>query len=175
MRLKQSLIGATALLVALTSLPASTLAQATPTTDFRWVKDVTAQMTVANITVQEGEDAVFTLILSRPLDFDIRYAYRTEDGTAKAGKDYVAENGLFVIPAGKRFMELPIKTLSDNVIDKNSFKLVLSDPQTYGYGTVWGAYVWTDRWKIEGMPDTKTVRARIRNVAPAGTFKRTPQ
>ncbi len=138
------------------------------------IPDVTVHLEVENIQVREGEDAVFNLRLSRPLDFDIRYAYRTEDNTAKAGKDYVAENGLFVIPAGKRLMELSIKTLKDDVIDKNRFKLVLSDMETKGYGKVWGAYAWTDWWRIESLPRTKTVYARIRNVLSEGIRRQSP-
>jgi len=139
-------------------------ALAQPAAAYSVVSGVTAQLKVADVQVREGEDAVFTLVLSRPLDFDIRYAYRTQDLTARAGKDYVAENGFFVIPAGKRLMELSIGTLRDNVIDKNSFRLVLSDPHTKGYGKVWGAYVWTDWWRVEGLPLRTTAQARIKNV-----------
>ncbi len=149
-------------LVCITGLIVSMLTQ--PVIAYRMVEDVTAQLEIPAVQVREGEDAVFKLILSRPLDFKIRFAYRTEDLTAKAGKDYVAEQGLFVIPAGTRYMELPVKTLTDQVIDKNKFKLVLSDMETHGYGTVWGSYVWTDRWRIEGIPETITATARIKNV-----------
>jgi len=140
------------------------------------VSGVTAQLHVADVRVREGEDAIFLLVLSRPLDFDIRYAYRTQDLTAKAGKDYVAENGLFMIPAGKRSMPLSIKTLRDNVIDNDSFELVLSDPHTRGYGRVGlsGAFVWTDWWRVEGLPLTKTAKARIRNVLGDNARRRAP-
>ncbi len=130
----------------------------------RTVEGVTAKLHVADVQVREGEDAKFVFTLSRALDFDIRYAYKTQDGTAKAGNDYVAENGLFVIPAGTRIIPLTIKTLKDNVIDKNNFTLVLSDPQTKGYGKVWGAYVWTDWWRVDGLPMQLTVNASIANV-----------
>ncbi len=137
---------------------------AQPAAANRMVEGVTAELHVADVQVREGEDAKFVLTLSRTLDFDIRYAYKTQDGTAKAGNDYVAENGLFVIPAGTRMIPLTIKTLKDNVIDKNNFTLVLSDPQTKGYGKVWGAYVWTDWWRVEGLPMELTVNASIANV-----------
>ncbi len=138
-------------------------ALAMPAAANKMVEGVTANLRVADVQVREGERAVFILTLSQPLDFDIRYAYRTQDGTAKAGKDYVAENGLFVIPRGARYMPLDIRTLKDDVADKNSFKLVLSDPHTKGYGTVWGAYVWTDWWRFEGLPLEVTVNAQIAN------------
>ena len=147
---------------------------AQPTAAHRMVSGVTVQLHVADVQVREGQDASFVLILSRPLDFDIRYTYRTQDSTAKAGKDYVAENGFIVIPSGTRLMTLPIKTLKDNVIDKNSFKLVLSDMQTRGYGKVWGAYVWTDWWRVDGLPLTMTVKAKIANVLDDSRVRRGP-
>ena len=159
-------------LACLAALTLATLAQ--PAAANRMVEGVTAELKVADVQAREGEDAQFVLILSRPLDFDIRYAYRTQNLTAKAGKDYVAENGLIVIPAGTRLMPLPIKTLKDNVIDKNSFKLVLSDMETKGYGKVWGAYVWTDWWRVEGLPLTKTANAHIANVLDGANRRRTP-
>ena len=140
----------------------------------KMVEGVTATLRVADVQVREGEDARFILNLSRPLDFDIRYAYRTQDLTARAGKDYVAENGLFVIPAGKRIMQLSIKTLKDGVIDKNSFQLVLSDFHTKGYGRVWGAYRWTDYWHVEGLPLTLTANAKIANALDGSQARREP-
>ncbi len=131
--------------------------------DYRMVEGVAAELKVADVQVREGEKANFVLILSQPLDFDIRYAYRTRDLTAKAGKDYVAESGLFVIPAGTRLMPLEIRTLKDDVIDKNSFELVLSDFETYGYGKVWGQYAWTDWWRVEGLALEMTAKAHIAN------------
>ena len=129
----------------------------------RPVEGVTAEMTSPNIQVREGEDAIFTFILSRPFDFNLRYTYRTQDGSAKAGTDYKAQQGYVVFPAGKRLAEVRITTLTDDIIDNDHFKLVLSDPQTHGYGKVWGQYVWTGRWVVNGLPETKAVRARIRN------------
>ena len=147
---------------------------AQPAAANRMVSGVTAQLHVADVQVREGEDATFTLILSRPLDFDVLYRYQTRDLTAKAGKDYVAENGDIVIPAGTRFMPLAIRTLKDDVIDENSFQLVLSNPKTRGYGAVWGAYVWTDWWRVEGLPLTKTVTAEIANTLDGARQRQEP-
>ncbi len=146
-----------------------------PAAAYRMVEGVTAELRVADVKVREGEDAKFVLILSRPLDFDILWRYETRDGTARAGKDYVAKNGDIVIPAGTRFMPLPIRTLKDNVIDRNSFQLVLSNPQTKGYGKVWGAYVWTDWWRVEGLPLTKTVTATIANALDGPPSRSAPE
>ncbi|MCY4213168.1 MAG: hypothetical protein OXF68_06040 [Gammaproteobacteria bacterium] len=74
--------------------------------------------------------------LSRSFDFKIGYAYRAE---------------------------VRVKNHKDNITDNNYFKLVLSDMQTHGYGMVWFQYVWTERWRVSGLPETKTVKARIKN------------
>ncbi|MCY4287293.1 MAG: hypothetical protein OXC63_01720 [Aestuariivita sp.] len=121
-----------------------------------------AQLSVVNVTVLEGKDAVFKISISRAFDFPIRYAYRTEDGTARADSDYEANSGHVVFPAGGRFAEIRVKTLKDSVNDgTEDFKLVLSEPETEWGHQGW----WTDYWYIEGLPDTKTVRAWIRNLS----------
>ena len=139
----------------------------------RMIPGVTAQLMTADIHVDEGEDAVFTFRLSRSFDFSIRYAYRTQDVTARAGKDYVAKSGHVVFRPGRRFAEIRVRTLTDNHIDNNDyFQLDLSDTETHGHGMVWGQYVWTDWWRIDGLPQTKTVRARIHNSVPADAGRR---
>ncbi len=146
-----------------------------PAAAHRMVSGVTAQLETANVKVREGEYAIFNLALSRSFDFNIRYTYRTQDGTAQAGADYTATTGYVEFPAGQRWAQVRVKTHSDAVIDNEHFQLVLSDMQTHGYGKVWGAYIWTDWWRIEGLPVTKTLRARIRNVAPVGNWKGLPK
>jgi len=150
---------------ALACLAALMLAALTqPAIANRPVSGVTADLQAADIMVREGEQAIFRFWLSSRLDFDVRYAYRTQDLTAKAGEDYEAKHGYVVFPAGKPFAEVQVKTLKDDDIDNEHFELVLSDVQTHGYGKVWGQYIWTSWWRVEGLPDTKTVSARIRNV-----------
>ncbi len=150
------------------------LAQPAAAMETRPVKGVTAALKASNIQVREGEDAIFTFVLSRSFDFSLRYAYRTQDGSAKAGKDYQARQGHVVFPAGKRVAQVRVKTLKDNIVDNDHFKLVLSDAETHGYGKVWGGYVWTGRWVVNGLPETKTVRAGIRNTWGAGQGRQRP-
>ncbi|MCY4221992.1 MAG: hypothetical protein OXC65_00325 [Thiotrichales bacterium] len=147
------------------------LAQPAAATETRPVSGVTAQLFAEDIQVREGEYAIFEFALSRSLDFDLRYAYRTQDGFAKAGENYQATQGHVVFPAGKRFAQVRVKTHKGRS-GLRDFKLVLSDAQTHGYGMVWGQYVWTGRWVVSGLPETKTVRAWIRNVVSANQGKR---
>ncbi len=160
--------------VGLAALMLTALAQPVAAMETRPVENVTAELNAPNIRVREGEDAIFTFALSRPFDFDLRYAYRTQDGRAKAGEDYQAKQGYVLFPAGKQFAEVRVKTLKDDILDNDNFKLVLSDAETHGYGMVWGQYVWTGRWVVSGLPETKTVRAWIRNEWGAGQGRRAP-
>ncbi len=139
---------------------------AQPAVAERIIPGVTAQLQAPDIKVMEGDYAVFRLALSRSFDFDLRYAYRTRDGTAKAGQDYEARQGHVVFSAGKHYAEISVKTHNDGIVDNEHFELVLSDMETHGHGMVWGQYVWTGWWRVEGLPDTKTVRAEIRNPPP---------
>ncbi len=150
------------------------LAQPVAAMETRPVEGVTAELKASNIRVREGEEAVFTFVLSRPFDFSLRYAYRTQDGSAKAGKDYQARQGYVVFPAGKRLAQVRVRTLKDDIIDNDHFRLVLSGAETHGYGMVWGQYVWTGRWVVSGLPETRTVRASIRNVWGASQGRRAP-
>ena len=155
----------------LAALMLATLAQ--PATAQVMIPDVTAQLEAADIEVVEGDDAIFKLSLSRSFDFEIRYAYQTQDATAKAGKDYEAQKGYVVFAAGRQYAEVRVKTYRDNIVDgTENFKLVLSDMETHGYGMVWFQYVWTERWRIQGLPDTKAVQAWIRNRSTSTAQKR---
>jgi len=147
---------------------------AQPAAAERIISGVTGKLEAANIQVKEGANAIFRFNLSRSFDFDVRYAYHTEDITAKAGKDYREKQGYVVFPAGKQYAEIRVETLKDNIIDNDHSQLVLSDTETHGYGKVWGRYVWTGWWRIDGLPRTKAVRAKIRNVMSEGTSRQAP-
>ena len=126
-----------------------------------------AQLSVVDVTVVEGKNALFKISMSRAFDFAVRYAYRTEDGTARAGSDYTAKSGHVVFRAGERFTEIRVKTLTDSVNEgTEDFKFVLSEPETEWGHEGW----WTGYWYIEGLPDTRTVRAWIQNVSTSSSI-----
>jgi len=50
--------------------------------------------------VPEGHEVIFNLTLTAPTEVDIEVDYATEDGTAVAGVDYVAAQGVATITAG---------------------------------------------------------------------------
>ena len=128
------------------------------------IPDVSASLDVKEASAREGEDVVFTLSLSRLLDFKVRYAYHTQDLNARAGADYEAAEGYVVFEAGSRVAQVRIRTHIDSISDgTENFNLVLSDPETHGYGMVWFQYIWTDRWIVSGLPAKATVQGWIRN------------
>ena len=128
------------------------------------IPDLSASLDVEEASAHEGEDVVFTLLLSRLLDFKVRYAYRTQDLNARAGSDYEAAEGYVVLEAGVLGTDVRVRTYTDSIADgTENFNLVLSDPETHGYGMVWGQYRWTDRWIVSGLPTQATFQGWIRN------------
>ncbi|MCY4154629.1 MAG: hypothetical protein OXF58_04805 [Gammaproteobacteria bacterium] len=111
--------GVVALMLAVLAQPA--VAQLEPSSD-------------VNITVKEGETATFTFEDEVPTSYviqegrlqgttvtykneAIRYFYRTEDGTAKAGKDYEASNGHILFTPDQLVAEVSVKTLNNGIYD----------------------------------------------------------
>lgn len=79
--------------------------------------------------------------------------YQTQDGTAKAGKDYTAASGVLVFPAGQKEVTIDIQVKADSLRQENqTFSVVLSDPEncsvsgSSGTGTIVndGTYLPTD-------------------------------
>jgi len=66
----------------------------------------------------EGKDtaAVFTVTLKGGVSaVPVTVWYHTQDGTAEAGKRYVATSGTVTIPAGQSFVRLSVKLLNDTI------------------------------------------------------------
>jgi predicted amidohydrolase YtcJ len=81
---------------------------------------------------QEGDSNhinYFKLVLSQVLSSDASVRYKTRDGTAKAGQDYIASSGIAVIPAGLKEVFLGVEIIGDSVAEQDeSFDLVISEP-----------------------------------------------
>ena len=118
-----------------------------------------------DITVKESETAVFTITLPIPRTTPSRFAYRTENGSAKAGVDYEAKSGHVVFPKGKRRAQVRIETHQDGDANDEHFNLVLSNFQVQ-VPYFWGHYWTSNPQMLSGTggpvePRTKTVRATI--------------
>lgn len=69
---------------------------------------------VGDVTVSESEgEAVFVVTLSAPTVQVVTATYRTTDGTAEAGKDYVAAAGALEFAPGETEKEVRVKLLRD--------------------------------------------------------------
>jgi choice-of-anchor B domain-containing protein len=106
--------------------------------DFR-VQSCVAQvpkLTVADLTVSEAHPegsehpstAVFTLTLSAPAAAAVTLDYRTSNGTATAGLDYVGTMGTLTIPAGAMAGTVDVVILDDSLPEpKETFFLDITN------------------------------------------------
>jgi len=71
--------------------------------------------------------AVFEIRLSEPADTDITLNYKTADGTARAGQDYVAKSGTVKFLAGQTVASVEVDVIGDTRIETNeTFSLVVT-------------------------------------------------
>lgn len=85
-----------------------------------WVLDndgvgLNRAMAVAGPVVSEaaGGRAVFTISLSEAFDEDRSFSFSTQDGTAKAGSDYVARSGTVTFLAGQTTATVAVNLVND--------------------------------------------------------------
>ncbi len=92
----------------------------------------TPSVAVAPASASEGTDPpelVFVVTLSAPAAVPVSVRYRSESGTAVAGSDFVAADGLLTIPSGGLSAEIRVVLVDDDAAeDDESFELRLTDP-----------------------------------------------
>ena len=86
---------------------------------------------VSNPVVSEtdagGQQAVFSVQLSRPAATDITLSYQTRDGTALAGEDYTARTGTVTFLAGQTLASIAVDLTGDEASEATeSFSLVVT-------------------------------------------------
>jgi hypothetical protein len=121
-------------LVNLTNSPLATLASS----QVRGVihdDDPPPTLCLQDVAVREGDfgstNVVFQLRLSAASSFTTAVQYATSDGTAKAGKDYVATNGSAVFVPGQTNADVSVAVLGNLQIEPNrTFFLNLFGPQS---------------------------------------------
>ncbi|MCV6588625.1 MAG: M10 family metallopeptidase C-terminal domain-containing protein [Marinobacterium sp.] len=80
-------------------------------------------------TPTEGQTAYFLLELSSALSTSASVSYSTRDGTAEAGKDYVATSGTATLQPGQTFVTIAVELLDDGVVEANEyFELAVRNP-----------------------------------------------
>jgi len=68
-----------------------------------------------DVTVEEGDDAVFVVSIDHPSIEDVTVDYATSDGSAVAGEDYVTTSGSVTIPSGETRRTVTVETLDDDI------------------------------------------------------------
>jgi Calx-beta domain-containing protein len=100
-------------------------------------------VSAAGATVTEGNSGrktvLVTVRLSAASSTPVTVAWHTANGTAIAGKDYVAARGTVTIPAGQLTATIPVSVIGDRVKEKNeTFTVVLATPHGATLGTARG-------------------------------------
>ena len=88
------------------------------------------RLSVSDVSVEEGDDAVFAVSLTAAAAQDVSFRYRTADGTATAGADYTEASGRLTIPAGGTEASIAVSTAEDGLDedDEETFEVRLEQP-----------------------------------------------
>ncbi|WP_425066857.1 Calx-beta domain-containing protein [Reyranella sp.] len=105
-------------------------------------------LSIADLAVTEGNGDhahfMFVVTLDRAADGPVTVAYSTANGTAKAGKDYVASSGTVTFAAGETSKTVHVDIKGDVLAEANeTFKVKLSNPDgaTIADGTAIGTII----------------------------------
>jgi uncharacterized repeat protein (TIGR01451 family) len=90
-------------------------------------------LSINNVNLKESNigitSAVFTVSLSLPAATNVSVGFATADGSATAGSDYIATNGVLNFPAGVTTQALAIQVFGDTNTEPNeTFTVTLSNP-----------------------------------------------
>ena len=111
--------------------PAGTkLLEVPPTLTITGPESAKRYLAVSDANASEDEDPtmVFTVTLDRAADHAITVDYATADGTATAGKDYIARSGTLTFTPGEVSKTVPVSIFNDTIVDKDeTVRLTLSN------------------------------------------------
>mgnify|MGYP003386683332 CR=1 FL=1 len=104
--------------------------QTIPTSSFTGNTPLNPEEVILN-PAEGNENHINFFLLSIPeaLSVDASVVYRTYDGTAIAGLDYKATNGLALITAGQTTAVIGVEIIADNIVEQDeTFFLEVSNP-----------------------------------------------
>lgn len=79
------------------------------------------------VVVEEAGQAVFTISLSQAYTEDRTFTFQTQDGSARAGSDYVARTGTVTFLAGQTEAVVSVNLINNNVAEATeSFSLIVT-------------------------------------------------
>ncbi len=91
--------------------------------------DTQSVLSIADTRTNEGDVAVFAVLLSSASGKDVSVDWQASDGTATAGSDYTATTGTLYIPAGETQGTVEVKTVQDVLYEGDETVVVtLSNP-----------------------------------------------
>lgn len=97
--------------------------------------DTADYQTSEDLTISYGSVStmLMNIILSHSVPYDVTVSYATQDGTAIAGMDYLAQSATVTIPAGQISVSVPMYIIHDQPIELDeTFQVILSNPQPSG-------------------------------------------
>ena len=98
-------------------------------------------LSIPNVTVEEGDLAVFQVRLSKPSSQTVTVKYTTEDVTASAGQDYTSMADTLTFGPGTRIQTFSVPTTDDTDEERTeTFRVRLTSPNgaTLAKGTATG-------------------------------------
>lgn len=121
----------------------------TATASFSFTPSKERLVSVADVTVAEGDaatrTAVFTVGLSKPSDSTVTVNYATADAGATAGTDYQARSGTLSFAPGATSVTVKVPVIGDRADESDeAFSLALSGPSggtSIGLGSAVGVVV----------------------------------
>ena len=141
--------------------------------------DAPPSLSIADSSATEGNTGQapmsFSVSLSEVSGFDVSADFSTVDGSANAGSDYVAANGVISIPAGSLTAAVDVQVIGDTDEEANeTFTVTLSNPAnaTLGDASAIGTITNDDTTETSGLtsrpsnttciaPDRPTANAAI--------------
>ena len=91
--------------------------------------DDAPQLSIGDVSVEEGETAQFTVTLSKAANVAVTVEFQTNDGTAAAGDDYTQTSGTLTFNAGDRTKTISVQTTEDDTQESDEdFTVTLSNP-----------------------------------------------
>jgi hypothetical protein len=107
-------------------------------------------ISINNVSVSEPDtgataDAKFTIVLSAASGLPTTVQVDTQDGTARAGSDYISNSQLITIPAGSVSASFVVKIVGDKLFESSkTVSAVLSSPANANLGSSSGTATITD-------------------------------
>jgi hypothetical protein len=123
------------------------------------------RVSISDVMLSETEagqtEAWLTVSLSEVLGSDVTVGFSTADGSAIAGQDYLATDGLLTFAAGETTKTIGVTVIDDSDVENDeSFFVILSDANGVELGNATGVVTITDN----DVPVTETPTLSISDV-----------